>query len=84
MEGNDRGRLPLNHQDRIRARDLKLFRRDEDRAARTRITKYRCPCNLCGGRRRPCSRRTILRHFESRGRHGALRGWTEVKYCFVK
>lgn len=78
MEGSRHRRLPLNHRDRIAARDLKLFQRDEERAARNGSNNYRCPCNLCGGRRRPCSRRTILRHFQTRGRHGALRGWTEV------
>lgn len=82
MDGEGRERLPLNHPNRIRARDLKLYRRDEERAARDGISNYRCPCNLCGGRRRPCSRRTISRHFQSRGRHGALRGWTEVIEVF--
>ena len=71
-------RLPLNHPERIKARDLKLQLRDEERAARSELSRYRCPCNLCGGRRRPYKVATIARHLRHRGKHGALRGWTQV------
>ena len=78
MEGELRTRLPLHHPDRIKARDLKLQLRDEERANRNELSRYRCPCNLCGGRRRPYKRSTVARHLRHRGRHGALRGWTQV------
>lgn len=80
MEGDRNDRLPLNHLDRIKARDSKLHQRDEQRANRNGLTRYRCPCNLCGGRRRPYKRTTVARHLRHRGRHGALRGWTQVIY----
>lgn len=79
MEGENNPRLPLNHPHRIKARDLKLQRRDEERARRTDTSRYRCPCNLCGGRRRPYKSTTVARHLRHRGRHGALRGWTQVR-----
>ena len=78
MEGERLTRLPLNHPQRIAARDLKLQHRDEERAQRNELSRYRCPCNLCGGRRRPYNCATVARHLRHRGRHGALRGWTEV------
>jgi hypothetical protein len=78
MEDGPRNRLPLHHPDRIRARDLKLQQRDEERASMNALSRYRCPCNLCGGRRRPYKTSTVARHLRHRGRHGALRGWTEV------
>ena len=80
MDTNPVGRLPLTHPLRIKARDLKLQRRDEERARRNGLTRYRCPCNLCGGRRRPYNGTTVARHLRNRGRHGALRGWTPVKF----
>lgn len=83
MEGERITRLPLNHPQRIKARDLKLQHRDEERAQRNEITRYRCPCNLCGGRRRPYKCSTVARHLRSRGRHGALRGWTEVMFVLT-
>lgn len=79
MEGEAIARLPLDHPHRINARDLKLQRRDEERANRNALTRYRCPCNLCGGRRRPYKTSTVARHLRHRGRHGALRGSTQVK-----
>ena len=79
-EGDRNERLPLTHPERIKARDLKLHQRDEQRANRNELTRYRCPCNLCGGRRRPYKRATVARHLRHRGRHGALRGWTQVMY----
>lgn len=78
MEGEHIIRLPLNHPDRIKARDAKLQQRDEERARRNETSRYRCPCNLCGGRRRPYKSTTVARHLRHRGRHGALRGWTQV------
>ena len=78
MEAERIQRLPLNHPQRIKARDLKLQHRDEERAQRNEMSRYRCPCNLCGGRRRPYNCATVARHLRHRGRHGALRGWTEV------
>ena len=78
MEGQEVARLPLDHPVRIKARDLKLQQRDEERAIRHELSRYRCPCNLCGGRRRPYKTTTVARHLRHRGRHGALRGWTEV------
>lgn len=78
MDGENNPRLPLNHPQRIKARDLKLRLRDEERARRTNTSRYRCPCNLCGGRRRPYKSTTVARHLRHRGRHGALRGWTQV------
>ena len=78
MEGEPVARLPLDHPLRIKARDLKLQRRDEERVVRNDLSRYRCPCNLCGGRRRPYKTSTVARHLRHRGRHGALRGWTEV------
>ena len=80
MENASIPRLPLDHPHRIKARDLKLQQRDEARATRNELSRYRCPCNLCGGRRRPYKISTVARHLRHRGRHGALRGWTEVKY----
>ena len=71
-------RTPLHHPERIRARDRKLQQRDEVRAHRNGLDRYRCPCNLCGGRRRPYKATTVARHLRHRGRHGALRGWREV------
>lgn len=78
MEGERIIRLPLNDPQRIRARDAKLQLRDADRAQRHEMSRIRCPCNLCGGRRRPYKLATVARHLMHRGRHGALRGWTEV------
>jgi hypothetical protein len=78
MDGQHVPRLPLNHPHRIKARDLKLQQRDEERAIRNELCRYRCPCNLCGGRRRPYMSTTVARHLKYRGRHGALRGWTQV------
>ena len=78
MEAEAIARLPLDHPVRIKARDLKLQQRDEERARRNELSRYRCPCNLCGGRRRPYKTSTVARHMRHRGRHGALRGWTEV------
>ena len=78
MDDVPRPRLPLDHSARIRARDLKLQLRDEERAHRNDLSRYRCPCNLCGGRRRPYKTSTIARHLRHRGRHGALRGWTQI------
>ena len=78
MEDEPRTRLPLHHPDRIRARDLKLQQRDEERANRNDLSRYRCPCNLCGGQRRPYKTSTVARHLRHRGRHGALRGWIQV------
>lgn len=78
MDPEPNRRLPLTHPQRIKARDLKLQRRDEERANRSELTRYRCPCNLCGGRRRPYKSATVARHLRHRGRHGALRGWTQV------
>ena len=83
MEGETVARLALDHPLRIKARDLKLQRRDEERANRNALSRYRCPCNLCGGRRRPYKSSTVARHLRHRGRHGALRGWTEVKTNLV-
>ena len=80
MEDEPRTRLPLHHPDRIKARDLKLQLRDEQRANRNELSRYRCPCNLCGGRRRPYKTSTVARHLRHRGRHGALRGWTQVMF----
>ena len=80
MEDVPRVRLPLHHPDRIRARDLKLLVRDETRAHMNDLSRYRCPCNLCGGRRRPYKSSTVARHLRHRGRHGALRGWTQVRF----
>ena len=80
MEDESRTRLPLHHPDRIRARDLKLQQRDEVRANMNNLSRYRCPCNLCGGRRRPYKTSTVARHLRHRGRHGALRGWTQVMF----
>ena len=79
MEDAPRLRLPLHHPDCIRARDIKLQQRDEKRAQRNALTRYQCPCNLCGGRRRPYKVVTVARHLRHRGRHGALRGWTAVR-----
>ena len=62
----------------ISARDLKLQHRDEERAQRNGMSRYRCPCNLYGGRRRPYKCATVERHLRHRGRHGALRGPAEV------
>jgi hypothetical protein len=78
MDAELRPRLPLDHPDRIKARDLKLHLRDCERANRNGLSRYRCPCNLCGGRRRPYKTSTVARHLRHRGRHGALRGWTQV------
>ena len=78
MEGEHVARLPLNHPHRIKARDLKLQQRDVERANRNQLCRYRCPCNLCGGRRQPYKIATVARHLRYRGRHGALRGWTQV------
>ena len=78
MEVESAARLPLTHPQRIKARDLKLQQRDEQRAIRNALCRYRCPCNLCGGRRRPYKSTTVARHLRHRGRHGALRGWTHV------
>ena len=71
-------RLPLDNPLRIKARDLKLQQRDEERANKNALSMYRCPCNLCGGRRRPYKTNNVARHLKHRGRHGALRGWTQV------
>jgi hypothetical protein len=79
-EGDRNEQLHLTHPERIKARDLKLHQRDEERANRNELTRYRCPCNLCGGRRRPYKRATVARHLTHRGKHGALRGWTQVMY----
>ena len=79
MEGEAIARLPLDHPVCIKARDLKLQHRDEERATNNELSRYRCPCNLCGGRRRPYKTSTVARHLMHRGRHGALRGWTEVR-----
>jgi hypothetical protein len=49
MDAELRPRLPLDHPDRIKARDLKLHLRDCERANRNGLSRYRCPCNLCGG-----------------------------------
>ena len=78
MDGEPVARLPLDHPLRIKARDLKLLQRDEERANMNALSRYRCPCNLCGGRRRPYKTSTVARHLRHRGRHGALRGWTQV------
>ena len=78
MEDEHVARLPLTDPQRIKARDLKLLQRDVERANRNQLCRYRCPCNLCGGRRRPFKIATVARHLRFRGRHGALRGWTQV------
>lgn len=80
MEGEANHRLPLNDPMRIQQRDYKLWGRDEARATRDGKRAYKCPCNLCGGRRREMHRRTIYRHWKALGRHNSLRGWTEVLF----
>lgn len=70
-------RLPLNHPQRISARDRKLWRRDEARANMSGASRYNCPCPTCPGAR-PLLRDTILSHVRLLGRHHLRRGWTVV------
>jgi hypothetical protein len=70
-------RLDLRDPRRIRARDLKLWRRDEARANAASLQRYKCACPICPGAR-PLKRETILKHLRAYGRHPRNRGWIEV------
>jgi hypothetical protein len=70
-------RLDLLGPQRIQARDLKLWRRDEARANATSLQQCRCACPTYLGAC-PLKRETILKHFCAYGRHPRNRGWIEV------
>jgi hypothetical protein len=70
-------RLDLRDPRRIRARDLKLWRRDEARANAASLQRYKCACPICPGAR-PLKIKTILKHLHAYGRHPRNRGWIEV------
>jgi hypothetical protein len=78
MDGN--ARLPLDHHDRILARDAKLLFWEEQLAEERGITRVKCKCRLCIGSVRSMRKHEYARkHLEEIGRHPYHRGKTPVR-----
>ena len=76
------GRLPIQSEARINARDRKLESREKAVAERRGRTHRPCPCNICLGQNH--SRKThgtIHYHLSTYGRHPYHRGSTQVITC---
>jgi hypothetical protein len=81
MEFSTNWWLPLTYSQRTKARNIKLWKRDEARVNAIRLEWYKCPCQICPSAW-PLKRTTIQKHFLDFGHHPCNEGWIKVQYAW--